>query len=460
LPRLGCRFVALNDSVDSMLGDNDMMVYRNLFNEFYSKDTSKKVRAVMQSCMRQGKYLGAYAPLGYIKNPANKHQLIVDEETAPIIRRIFKMRCQGMGQKAIMNQLNSERVPPPRMIYYEKNGRDNPIKNNGLWSDAVIRSILSNEVYLGNMVQGKKGTVSYKNRAMVNKAEDQWVRVEGTHEPLISREDWNIVRSLDCRNYKPRVDSEGENHLFTGLLRCADCGYNLRAHVQRQTLKDGTKTSYAGYICGNYARSGKAACTLHMIREYVLAQLVLDEIREHAALIAFDEQRVVKAILNGKDRENVSLDTLYRQQLRSSENRLAELDKIIRMLYEDRVAGVVSEDMFKEMIASYERERSDKDSAVRELRAKIERCDRDVCDVSAWIRAIRKYAELEELTREVLIELIDSIEVFEPEKIGKQRVCRIRVSYRFVGVVSDALTATDESSATVMEGGEFLEQAV
>jgi DNA invertase Pin-like site-specific DNA recombinase len=458
LPRLGCRFVALNDSVDSMLGDNDMMVYRNLFNEFYSKDTSKKVRAVKQSCMRQGKYLGAYAPLGYKKDPANKHRLVVDEATAPIVRRIFEMRCRGMGQKAITNLLNSERVPPPRSLYYEKNGRENPCRTNGLWSATSVKSILSNEVYLGNMVQGKTGTISYKNHTQVSKAENQWIRVEETHEPLVSREDWETVRSLDNRNFKPREDSEGEVHLFTGLLRCADCGFNLRAHIQRQTLKDGAKAVYASYICGNYARSGKAACTLHMIQEYVLSRLVLDEIREHAALVAFDERRVVKAIMNGKDQENISLDKLHRRQLKMSEDRLAELGKIIRTLYEDRVNGVISDDMFKEMTASYEQERRERDSEVRGLRAKVERCDRAVCDVNAWIQAIRKYAALDELTREALIELIDGIEVFEPENVGKQRVCRIRVSYRFVGAVGDALATAGGGSAA--EGGEVLGQAV
>lgn len=369
---MGCRFVALNDSVDSMLGDNDMMVYRNLFNEFYSKDTSKKVRAVKQSCMKQGKYLGAYAPLGYKKNPLNKHHLIIDDETAPIVRRIFALRCQGMGQRAISNLLNEERVPPPRALYYRDNERDNPYRNNGLWSKDAVKSILSNEVYLGNLVQGKKGTVSYKNRTLINKAEEQWIRVEGTHEPLVSREDWETVRALDNRNFKPRTDSEGEIHLFTGLLRCAECGFNLRAHVKRQTLKNGTRASYAGYICGNYARSGKAACTLHMVQEAVLIQLVLEDIRKQAELVAFDEQRVIKSILSGKNRENVSLNTLHRQQLRISEDRLAELDKIIRMLYEDRVNGIITEVMFKEMMANYERERVEKDSAVRDLRVKIE----------------------------------------------------------------------------------------
>ena len=209
LPKLGCRFVALNDSVDSMLGDNDMMVYRNLFNEFYSKDTSKKVRAVKQACMKQGKYLGTYAPLGYMKDPLNKHHLIVEEEGAAIIRNIFKLRCAGMGHLAIAYKLNRENVPSPRDICYSKLGRVNPSKQNMIWSMATVRSILCSEVYIGNMVQGKHSTVSYKNRTVVNKPEETWVRVENTHEPIIDRDVWETVRAMESTKYKPRPDADG-----------------------------------------------------------------------------------------------------------------------------------------------------------------------------------------------------------------------------------------------------------
>jgi DNA invertase Pin-like site-specific DNA recombinase len=455
LPRLGCRFVALNDSVDSMLGDNDMMVYRNLFNEFYSKDTSKKVRAVKQACMRQGKFVGARAPLGYKKDPMNKHVLIIDNESAPIVRRIFAMRCQGMGQMAISNLLNAERVPSPRSLYYQRAGRENPNRDNGLWNKESVSMILSNEAYIGNLVQGKHGTVSYKNHRLVAKDEEQWVRVEGTHEPLVSREDWETVRSLDKPSFKPRTDSDGVTNLFSGVLKCADCGFNLRVHMKREARKDGSERRRVAYICGNYARSGKAACTVHLVQEQALTDLVLGEIRAHAALVNFDEQRVVNAILNGKNRESRSLEALHRQELKLSDGRLAELDNIIRMLYEDRVNGHITEAMFKNMMANYERERNAKEEVARELRAKIAKCDKNACGADAWVKAIRKYAELEDLTRAVLMELIDKIEVFEPENIGKQRVCRIRVHYKFVGMVGEALTQSEEA-----EGGGFCEQAV
>ena len=399
--------------------------------------------------MRQGKYLGTYAPIGYKKDPLNKHFLIIDEETAPIVRRIFKLRCEGMGYKAIVCLLNEERVPSPRVVYYEKVVRENPRHGNKLWNTTTVNNILRNECYIGNMVQGKSGSMSYKNRTQVKKAKEDWVRVENTHEPLVSMGDWATVRSLEKRRHKPRADSDGRVNIFSGLLRCADCGFTLRSHIQRQKKKDGSTSVYYGYICNNYARSGKMACTTHMIRESVISQLILEEIRSHGAIATFDEQRVIKTIMSGKDQESISLEKMHRQQLKVYDSRLTELDRIIRMLYEDRVAGIVTDIMFKEMMSSYEKERSEKSKAVQELGAKIEQCSKAVCNADAWVSAIRKYSELEELTREVLLELIDSIEVFEPEKVGKQRICRIQINYRFVGSVSESL-----------EGGESNDQAI
>jgi len=460
LPRLGCRFVALNDSVDSMFGDNDMMVYRNLFNEFYSKDTSKKVRAVKQSCMRQGKFLGTYAPLGYMKDPLNKHKLIINEETAPIVRRIFMMRVQGMGMRAIAGTLNEECIPSPSAFYHQNIGRDKrTLSNGGNWSKDSVKAILKNEAYIGNMVQGKQGTISYKNQSLVKKSEDQWVRVEGTHEPLVSREDWDTVRALDNRSYKPRPDSEGVVNLFSGLLRCADCGYPFRTHIQKKHYKNGTIGRTVGYICGNYARAGKSVCSIHTINEPILMQLVLEEIRNHAKAVAFDEQRVMSTILNSKDNDKIVIDKFNRKQLRVFEDRLAEIDEILRTLYKDRVKGIVTEEMFMNMTEDYDRDRSIAKNAVQEYREKIERFDHETCDVTAWIQTIRKYSEIEELNREVLIDLIDKIEIFEAEKIGTHRVCKINIVYRFVGEVKETIIYSDDSS-TVAEGGEILDEAV
>jgi hypothetical protein len=192
-PNLGCRFVALNDSVDTLLGENDMMVYRNLFNEFYAKDTSKKVKAVKRAYMQRGKFLGTYPPLGYKRDPADHLHLIIDEETAPIVRRIFQMRSGGAGYRTIAAALNAEQVPSPKDIYFRKKGCENPYKYNHCWNDSTVRVILKNQAYIGNLEQGRTGSLSYKNHKLVNKPRENWITVENTHEPLIERSVWDEV---------------------------------------------------------------------------------------------------------------------------------------------------------------------------------------------------------------------------------------------------------------------------
>lgn len=448
-PELGVRFVAVNDRVDSLLGEDDMAAYRNLFNEFLSKDTSRKVRSVKKSCMERGKYLGTYAPLGYKKDPADKHHLIVDEETAHIVRHMFELRAGGRSCRSIALAFNEERVPSPKEIYYSRKGTKNPIRENGIWNDSTVKVVLRNEVYLGHMVQGKNGTISYKNHKMVSKPEEQWIRVENTHEPLIDLKTWDTVRLLDQKAFKPRKDSTGAQNMFTGILKCADCGFNMRANIDRGTRKDGSEYRYVSFICGNYARSGKAACTVHTVYEHVLAQLVLEEIRGHARLAAYDEQRVADAILQTKSRESTAYLATYQRELKAAEERLVQLDSVIQTLYEDRVRGVITDSMFKNLMPKYERERKDKTAAAETLKSKVEKSQREWCDVSAWTQTIREYTELEVLSAGILLELIDRIEVFEAEKIGKQRVCRIRIVYRFVGDVSAPLSNLNK------EGGAY-----
>ncbi|MCL2409273.1 MAG: recombinase family protein [Oscillospiraceae bacterium] len=447
LPRLGCRFIALNDSVDSMLGDNDMMVYRNLFNEFHSKDTSKKVRAVKLAYMKQGKFIGTYAPLGYKKNPMDKHHLIIDDKTAHIVRRMFEMRCGGAGYRAIAVVFNNECVPSPKTIYYSRNGQSNPLKENGLWNETSVKSILCNEVYIGHMVQGKQGTMSYKNHKLVNKPQEAWIRVENTHEPLISIEDWSMVRELEKKKYKPRNTTGECRSIFVGILKCADCGCNMRALSRKYPRKDGSIHMALDFICSNYARSGKAACTVHTINERALIQLVLDEIRAHAELAEYDEERVMAAINKKKSSATTAYLDTYKGELKACEDRLAKLDGVIAMLYEDRMSGTVTESIFAALMRKYECERGEKTNTVKVLRSKVEACETDHNDAGAQVNLIREYAELEPLTQTILLELIDEIKVYEPKKIGGQRICKVDISYRFVGEIDEEAVGTGETYA-------------
>jgi DNA invertase Pin-like site-specific DNA recombinase len=439
LPGLGCRFIAMNDSVDSILGENDMMVYRNLFNEFYAKDTSKKIRAVRQVYMRQGKFLATFAPIGYKKDPADKHRLIIDEETAHIARRIFQMRCNGASFYSIATTFNEERVPSPKAIYYARNGRNNPLTENGLWNDSSVKVILRNEAYIGNTVQGKQGTISYKNKKQVRKPKNEWIRVENTHEPLISIEDWNMVRELDEKAFKPRIGSGCSQSIFVGLLKCADCGYNMRVLSRKDKRKDGSVHAALAFVCGNYARSGKSACTVHTISEKALTQILLEEIREHAKRTECNEKRVMEAVLKTKNRESANELATCKREFKNAEERVIKLGVMMATLYEDRTSGAVTDSVFSTLMQNYEREHKEKTEAIKTLRNKIEACENDNSDVSDWIKIIRKYTALESLNQKILLELIDKIEIFEAEKVGNQRVCKINIVYRFVGNINSTI---------------------
>ena len=340
-----------------------MMVYRNLFNEFYSKDTSKKVRAVKQSCMKQGKYLGTFAPLGFAKDPKDKHRLIIDEETAHIVRNIFQMRVSGMGHLAIAYALNNENIPSARALCYSRLGKTPPGKQNFIWSQATVRTILGNEVYIGHMVQGKASTVSYKNRTQIRRPEEQWIRVENTHEPIISMDVWDTVRAMEGSKFKPRPDVDGEHSIFVGLIYCADCGHRMR-RSRVQWKRAGELIYQIKFICGRYAAGGKSTCTAHHIYEEPLIELISAEIREHARLAVYDEQRVLDAVMNAKHHENKTYLASYQRELKNTEERMRHLDNTLVTLYEDKNSGVVSEAVFKSLAAKYETERTEKSNAI------------------------------------------------------------------------------------------------
>lgn len=440
-PSIGCRFIALNNGIDTMKGDgsNDVMCFLNLFNEFYSRDTSKKVKAVKKACAQDGKFMGTYPAYGYKRDPQDKHHLIIDEETAPIVRRIFAMRASGIGFHSIAVALNEEGIPSPGTLYYQRKGKSDPRNVNGKWADQTVKKLIRSEVYIGNMVQGKTGTMSYKNRRLVSKPEEEWIRVEGTHEPIITREVWDTVVSIDQKKVRKSPTADSIKSIFTGLVYCADCGFKMRNHTEKFTYKDGTPGRYSSFICGNYARSGRDACTIHTVYENVLTQLVLMDIREKARFADCDPERVAQQIARIKDREAHSLLASCEKELRSSISRLAELEKLMQTLYEDKCTGAIPQTVFQTLMRKYEAERAEKAAAIPELERKVKSHRENRQDADRWTHIIRRYTEITELDETILFELVDRIEVGDTQIINGQRVCDIKVCYRYVGNVDEAL---------------------
>ena len=440
-PSIGCRFVALNNGVDteSKNGSTDVMCFLNLFNEFYSRDTSKKVKAVKRACAENGKFMGTYPAYGYKRDNEDKHHLVIDEDTAPIVRRIFSMRATGMGFTGIAAQLNEEGIPSPGMLYYQRRGKADPRRVNHKWAGETVKHLIRNEVYIGNMVQGKTGTVSYKNKKLISKPEDEWIRVEGTHEPIISQEIWDTVQSIDQKRVRKNAASDGIRSVFTGLVYCAECGFKMRNHTEKFTYKDGSPGRYSSFICGNYARSGKSACTIHTIYENVLEQIVLEDIREKARFAAHDPEMLAQHILRLKDKEAQSHRTSCEQELKAVKTRLDELERLMQSLYEDKYSGTVPQSVFQTLIRKYETERAKKAAALPELELKLKAHMENRQDAGRWTEIIRQYTEITKLDESMLFALVDRIEVGEAQKVRGVRVRDVKVYYRYVGNVDDAI---------------------
>ena len=440
-PSIGCRFVALNNGVDteSNNGSTDVMCFLNLFNEFYSRDTSKKVKAVKRACAENGKFMGTYPAYGYKRDNEDKHHLVIDEDTAPIVRRIFSMRATGMGFTGIAAQLNEEGIPSPGMLYYQRRGKADPRRVNHKWAGETVKHLIRNEVYIGNMVQGKTGTVSYKNKKLISKPEDEWIRVEGTHEPIISLDVWDTVQGIDQKRVRKNAASDGIRSVFTGLVYCAECGFKMRNHTEKFTYKDGSPGRYSSFICGNYARSGKSACTIHTIYENVLEQIVLEDIREKARFAAHDPEMLAQHILRLKDKEAQSHRTSCEQELKAVKTRLDELERLMQSLYEDKYSGTVPQSVFQTLIRKYETERVEKAAALPELELKLKAHMENRQDAGRWTEIIRQYTEITKLDESMLFALVDRIEVGEAQKVRGVRVRDVKVYYRYVGNVDDAV---------------------
>ena len=437
LPEHNCELISLNEKLD------DMMVFRNWFNEQHSKSTSVKVRAGKRISAQNGKHIGAYAPYGYRKDPNNRHRLIVDEVTAPVVRRIFQMRVSGMSFRSIVVQLNADGIISPREYYYQSLGVKNPKKTTKLWSDTTIKDILKNEAYLGTLVNGKTGTISFKNQRQVRKDADDWIRVENTHEPLVDAATWEKIKALAEKNHRPRKRHDGETNLFTSILFCADCGFRLRGQAERRPRKDGSINKNVYYMCSTYAKCGKDACTSHNISENTLVGLVVDHIRAYAEQVALNESRMVKAIYSQQGNDSYSYRMAYETELSNHQKQINKLDALIESLYEDKISGLVPDSLFKRQIVKYEQEREERSRAVRDLEKRLAKAKPLADNTSAWVRLIKQYSEVNALTldAETLLALIDKIIIGQTQRIDGVKVCDIKIVYNYVGCLDEPQSA-------------------
>ena len=426
-PEMGVRFIAVNDGVDSddQMG-NDFTPFRNIINEWYAKDTSKKIRAVFRNKGMSGQRLAVNAPYGYIKGEDG--HLLVDEETAPVVELIFQLCVEGNGPGKIARMLKEREIPTPGTITFQRTGQtsryfpDDPCR----WNAATVQRILEQDTYLGRTTNFKTTKLSYKSKKTVINSPDKWAVFEGTHEAIIDKETWEIVQK--SREHRRRPTKMGEMGLFSGLAYCADCGAKLYHHRSITLTKE-----QESYICSNYQSRKK--CTAHYIRAVVLEQLVLQNLQRVVAYAQEDENEFVRRVMENKTAVQRAEQEQAKRKLEKQERRISELDRIIQQLYEDRVSGALSAERFAKLSGGYEKEQEELKQSAKELQAIVNTIETQAVNVQSFLKIVRKYTAPTELTPALLREFVEKIVVHAPDKSSGHRTQRIDVHYNFIGEI-------------------------
>lgn len=426
------RFIAADDNYDSLVNSDDLLFpIKNVVNEMYARDVSKKTKAAKKAKARDGQFIGSKAPFGYKIDPNDRHHLIVDEPAAQVVKRIFRLASEGVGYNKMAKIFREEKVLTP-IAYFNLNNPDyfksDYWRKEFDWHVTSIRAILNNEVYLGKLVYGKQRNKSMKSKEKVRNPKEDWIVVENCHEPIITQELWDTVHKI--LNAKHRPAKAGEVQMFAGLLYCSDYGHCL-TYSQKQR-KDG---SYHGaYSCWMYKTHGKEYCASHYITFDTIYELVLIDIQRNLFQYRKNTDKF-KSILSRKyqsdsqkQAEQITLE--YEQK----QKRCEELDKIISRLYEDNVLGRIGDERYESMSQSYELEQVEIKKALPILKSKIDELKRQSDCADNFINVIKKYTIIDKLDAAILNELIDKIVVHHKEQAEDGRTFQqIEIYYRFVG---------------------------
>ena len=426
-PELGVRFVAVNDGVDSERQmDNDLTPFRNIMNEWYAKDTSKKIRSVFYNKGMSGQRLSTNIPYGYVKGTDGS--LAIDEETAPVVREIFRLCAEGNGTGKIARILCEHHIPTPGTIEFRRTGRarnyhpDDPCR----WNESSVANILAQDTYLGRTTNFKTTKLSYKSKKTVDNPPEKWVTFENTHEAIIDRDTWDAVQTV--RKQRRRPTKMGDRGLFSGLVYCADCGEKL--YLCRTTAWTHEQENYN---CSTYRRH--KGCSAHFIRTVVLEELVLQNIQRVFNYAELDEKQFVQNLLDEKNAMRSKEREKAKRQLARQERRIAEIDGIVQKLYEDNYKGKLSDERFAKLCEGYEAEQAELKASAEKLRAVVDDAEEQATDVERFIRLVRKTVYPTELTPSLLHTLVEKIIVHEREKDADgRRVQKIEIHYKFVGV--------------------------
>ena len=445
-PSYGVRFIAVNDGVDSLCeSTNDFTPFRNLMNEFYAKDCSKKGCSVVRLKAETGARVSSRPRYGYMKDPADpKRHMVPDPETAPVVRYIFDLCVSGKGPAQIAKQLKKDKIPTPGYSYYQKHG----VELTGVditqpynWSTNTVAGILEDETYLGHTINLKSTTLSFKNKKRIERPESEQLRFENTHEALISRQTWEIVQ--DIRKHKRRRANMAEQNIFSGLVYCLDCGGTMVLH--RAHTMDAVKNNF---MCSTYKKKGKEVCSGHYIREQELSAILLDDIRRVTHFARQNELRFAEHIRKKQGKEAQQEIAVLRKKIDTMQKRQAELTKLFKRLYEDSVLGRIPDEQYRILSQEYTTEQKEIQEQLPAMEVRLQELKDSSTNIARFIENAKRYKEIPELTAEILRIFIKRVEVGErAEKYSRTAPQEVRIYYRDIGLVDELPQSMADSMA-------------
>lgn len=442
-PNADVRFIAINNGVDSAnQAENDMTPFINIFNEFYAKDTSRKIRAVFKAKGQAGKPLCTNPPYGYVKDPENKLHWIVDEEAAKNVKEVFHLCVQGYGVSQIANEMSNRHVLNPT-AHAKANGRSISDNRNDTddytWISSTVSHMLSRPEYLGHTVNFKTYRKSYKQKKQLKNDPSEWQIFENTHEAIIDQETYDIVQRI--REGRRRWTPMGEMPVLSGMVFCADCGAKLY-QVRGRSLP---QSEYM--VCATYRKKGKAVCPSHQTRNSVIETLLLDGIRSVTAFAREHEDEFVEMVTKKK---RAVVDRSLRdgkREMEQAQTRIRKLDEIIQHLYEDNLEGKISDERFMKMSENYENEQKTLESRVAELKSLIASEQEANINVDRFLGLVRKYTDIKELNAEIIREFVERIYVHQTERINGKKIQRIRIVWNCIGEFAPPVSEQEKETA-------------
>lgn len=419
--------------MDSNIGDNEFAPFKNIINEWYARDISRKIRSAYRTKALNGQFTGNRAPYGYMKSPEDKHKLIPDEH-APIVQRMYRMALEGESCGAIATALKNERIPTPGVYTRNKDGvlcENKRVKYPYGWMRSTVRDILVNEVYIGNTVSQKHMPKSFKDKRLMARPEKDWIRVENTHEPLVDRDTfYTVLKRVSVKRPQNKLNP---GNILRGLVFCGECGSSM---VYK---KENSVAGTAKYQCNLYVHRGKGSCTIHSITADDLKAIVLEDINRHITLSKEDKAAYIEQLINRSDSELNDEKASYQKELQKIKQRLNELNIILQNLYEDKVFKRISEERYSAMSASLEKEEMQLKERYNKINDNLSQYTQQSRSAQDFADLIEQYSPITELDAVLLNTLIEKIIIHEHTDDDGNKVMPIEIYYRFIGNVGTAL---------------------